>query len=246
MREVWDRCRRRYLLGVSAVLLAACGSAGAQASRPELSSEETSGSVVPLPSEARDTTAATMVATGLSELRTLFSGPSGSWDAPTSGGLFQVDESSGERVPASEMIETAAAVEVALPTAKPARTKMAGHAKASQETMTRTARVTLWKKSPVTAVVYDMAFGQDAWYAATDHGILVSRDQGASWIQAPAGDSRMGAVRAIDASSTDASAWALSGDALLTSHDGGQTWTVTPLPFEVLGTAQLLGDWNPA
>ena len=132
-----------------------------------------------------------------------------------------------------------------LPAAKSARVKIdVAHARVSQETRTRAASATLWKKSAVTAIVYDMAFGQDAWYAATDNGILVSRDRGTSWIQAPAGDSSIGAVRAIDASSTDASAWALSGDALLTSHDGGRTWTVSPLPFEVLGTAELLSDWN--
>ena len=239
MREGWDRCRRRYLLGVGAVMLAACGSAGAQASRPEGSSEEASGGGVSLTAEACDIKIATGVATQTVELRTLFSGPNGSWDAPASGGLFRVDESSGERVPALEVIETTATVEVDLPAAKSARAKMVGHAKSRQEARTRTASVTLWKKSAVTAVVYDMAFGQDAWYAATENGILVSRDRGASWIQASAGDSRMGAVRAIDASSTDASAWALSGDGLLISHDGGRSWTVSPLPFEVLGTAEL-------
>jgi hypothetical protein len=243
MREGWVKCRRRYLLGVGTVLLAACGLAGAQGSRPKVSSEEASGGISS-PSEASDIPIATWVATQPVELRTLFPGPNGSWGAPATGGLFRVDESSGAWVPALQVIETTEAVEVALPAAKPARAKIAWHTRVSQETRTRAASVTLWKKSAVTAVVYDMAFGQDAWYAATENGILVSRDRGTSWIQAPAGDSGIGAVRAIDASSTDASAWALSGDALLTSHDGGRTWTVSPLPFEVLGTAELLSSEN--
>jgi hypothetical protein len=245
MREGWVRCRRRYLLGVGAVLLAAYGSAGAQAPRPEVS-EGASGGGVSWPSEACDikiaTGVGTRVATQPVELRTLFPGPNGSWGAPATGGLFRVDESSGAWVPALQAIETTEAVEVALPAAKPARAKIAWHTRVSQETRTPAASVILWKKSAVTAVVYDMAFGQDAWYAATENGILVSRDRGTSWIQAPAGDSSIGAVRAIDASSTDASAWALSGDALLTSHDGGRTWTVSPLPFGVLGTAKLFGS----
>jgi hypothetical protein len=244
MREGWVRCGRRYLLGVGAVLLAAYGSAGAQAPRPEVS-EGASGGGVSLPSEACDiktsTGVRTRVATQPVELRTLFPGPNGSWSAPATGGLFRVDESGGA-VPALQVIETTEAVEVALPAAKPARAKIAWHTRVSQETRTPAASVILWKKSAVTAVVYDMAFGQDAWYAATENGILVSRDRGTSWIQAPAGDSSIGAVRAIDASSTDASAWALSGDALLTSHDGGRTWTVSPLPFGVLGTAKLFGS----
>jgi hypothetical protein len=244
MREGWDRCRRRYLLGVGAVLLAACGSAGAQAPRTEVS-EGAPGSVSS-PSEACDIKIATGVGTRIAaqpvELRTLFPGPNGSWSAPATGGLFRVDESTGAWVPALQVIESIEAVEVVLPAAKPTRAKIAWHTRVSQEMRTRAASVTLWKKSAVTAVVYDMAFGQDAWYAATENGILVSRDRGTSWIQAPAGDSSIGAVRAIDASSTDASAWALSGDALLTSHDGGRTWTVSPLPFGVLGTAKLFGS----
>jgi hypothetical protein len=241
MREGWDRCKWRYLLGVGAVLLAACGSAGAQGSR--VSSEEDSGGLSS-PSEACGIQIVTGVGTGVAtqpvELRTLFPGPNGSWSAPATGGLFRVDESSGARVPALQVIETTEAVEVAVPAANSSRAKTAGHAKVRQEPRTRTANVTIWKKSAVTAVVYDMAFGQDAWYAATENGILVSRDRGTSWIPAPAGDSSIGAVRAIDASSTDASVWALSGDALLTSHDGGRTWTVSPLPFEVPGMAELL------
>ena len=224
MREGWDRCRRRYLLGVGAVLLAACGSAGAQAPRTEVSEGAPGG--VSSPSEACDIKIATGVGTRIAaqpvELRTLFPGPNGSWSAPATGGLFRVDESTRAWVPALQMIETTAAIEVTLPAVNFPRAKMAGRAKARQEARSRTASVTVWSKSAVTAVVYDMAFGQDAWYAATENGILVSRDRGTSWIQAPAGDSSLGAVRAIDASSTDASAWALSGDALLTSHDGGR------------------------
>lgn len=241
MREGWDRCRRRHLLGLGVILLAACGLAGAQGFPAQVSPEEatdggSSGS------EACDISVATRAASESLNLRTLFSGPKGSWAAPASGGLFRVDESSGSWVPALQLIETTDEREVVLPPANAARAKIARHAKTHQSQRTRTAVVTLWNQSAVETVVYDMAFGQDAWYAATETGILVSRDGGTSWIQSPAGNSSLGAVRAIDASSTDGSAWAISANAVLTSHDGGRTWTVSPLPLEVLGTAPLLGN----
>jgi hypothetical protein len=39
------------------------------------------------------------------------------------------------------------------------------------------ASVTL-TKSPIRGTVYDMAFGSSAWYAASEAGMLVSRDKG--------------------------------------------------------------------
>ena len=38
---------------------------------------------------------------------------------------------------------------------------------------------------PLRAIVNDMAFSSDAWYAAAEEGLFVSRDRGMSWSAVP-------------------------------------------------------------
>ncbi len=93
-------------------------------------------------------------------------------------------------------------------------------------------------KTKITAVVRDMAFGNGAWYAASDTGLLVSHDSGANWVLVAAGSGNA-AVRAVGISATDGSAWVIAGDALLTSRDAGKNWNSSPLSFEPRGHVHL-------
>jgi photosystem II stability/assembly factor-like uncharacterized protein len=96
-----------------------------------------------------------------------------------------------------------------------------------------------------------MAFGQDAWYAATEEGLLVSRDHGFNWTavtlppaKQPAmttpgvSSASIGAVR-TSTGNGDSFVWALNSRQLQVSGDGGKTWIARTLPFEPRGTLHL-------
>jgi photosystem II stability/assembly factor-like uncharacterized protein len=97
--------------------------------------------------------------------------------------------------------------------------------------------------------VNDMAFGQEAWYAATEDGLLVSRDRGLNWskvslarVQQPsAGASGVStiSIRAVRTGKGDSYVWALTSRQLQVSSDGGKTWISRTLPFEPRGSLHL-------
>jgi hypothetical protein len=101
------------------------------------------------------------------------------------------------------------------------------------------------------AKVNDMAFGQDAWYAATEDGLLVSRDRGLTWRSvslAPvqqisaataSGVTATSSIRAVRTSSGDSYVWALTARQLEVSGDGGKNWISRALPFEPRGPLHL-------
>jgi photosystem II stability/assembly factor-like uncharacterized protein len=102
---------------------------------------------------------------------------------------------------------------------------------------------------PFHAKVNDMAFGHDAWYAATEDGLLVSRDRGMNWsamsfapVQKPsaATSSVSGiSIRAVRTGNSDSYVWALTSRQLDVSGDGGKTWISRALPFEPRGSLHL-------
>jgi photosystem II stability/assembly factor-like uncharacterized protein len=95
-----------------------------------------------------------------------------------------------------------------------------------------------------------MAFGYDAWYAATEGGLLVSRDRGLSWSTVPLAPVQQPAaftaklsttsIRAVRTGNGDSYVWALTSRQLEVSGDGGKTWISRTLPFEPQGSLHLL------
>ncbi len=91
---------------------------------------------------------------------------------------------------------------------------------------------------PFSLVVNDMAFSRDVWFAATDHGLLASRDSGESWtiyhfapIDLP--------VNSVRASPDGQDIRVVSLRGMVFSLDGGQTWSWHDLPFEAGGALRL-------
>jgi len=94
-----------------------------------------------------------------------------------------------------------------------------------------------------------MAFGHDAWYAATEDGLLVSHDHGLNWITvslAPAQQPSVAtpavsatSIRAVRTGTGDSYVWALTSRQLDVSGDGGKTWISRTLPFEPRGSLHL-------
>jgi photosystem II stability/assembly factor-like uncharacterized protein len=90
--------------------------------------------------------------------------------------------------------------------------------------------------------VNDMAFGRDAWYAATEEGLLISRDRGLNWTGvslAPVPPSETAAttasaspVRAVRIGNPSSYLLAVTPHQLEVSGDSGKTWIARALPAE--------------
>jgi len=89
--------------------------------------------------------------------------------------------------------------------------------------------------------INDVAFSRDAWYAATERGLLRSADQGASWSLLPLGPLPTLPVNSVRVSSDGESLWVVSLRGLVFSHDAGKTWSWHDLP-ESAGAALWLDD----
>jgi photosystem II stability/assembly factor-like uncharacterized protein len=88
----------------------------------------------------------------------------------------------------------------------------------------------------LTEPVNDMGFANDAWFAATDHGLLRSEDHGENWALMPLGPLPTLPVRSVRVSADGASLWIVSLRGMVFSHDAGKTWSWHDLP-ESAGSA---------
>ncbi len=91
---------------------------------------------------------------------------------------------------------------------------------------------------PLNHIVLDMAFTHDAWFAATDDGLLVSRDLGANWIITPVGLVVLPA-RAVRVSSDAKNFWVVTLRGMVFSSDAGETWSWHDMPLEAGGALRL-------
>ncbi len=88
-------------------------------------------------------------------------------------------------------------------------------------------------------VVRDMAFTSSRWFAASDHGLLVSESRGRSWkILSIAGVPNL-PVSSVTASRDAKSVWAVSLRGIIVSSDGGNKWTWRDLPLNSGGALRL-------
>ncbi len=193
----------------------------------------------------------TPLATGLKSgpPRHIFASPDGWMAGPGPGGLLRYDSARSSWMPVHEVIEKSG----------PAAARPAASLKkvSAQGTKTPAAKLALSSAGaaatksiiPFHARVNDMAFGHDAWYAATEDGLFVSRDRGFNWTAvplAPMGQPSIGvsvlrtaSIRAVRTSNGDSYVWALSSRQLEVSDDGGKSWVTRALPFEPRGSLHL-------
>jgi photosystem II stability/assembly factor-like uncharacterized protein len=194
----------------------------------------------------------TPLATGLKSgpPRHIFASPDGWFAAPGPGGLLRYDAAKSSWMPVNQVSEKPAASQTragaTLKKTSTQRPSASGTKAAASVAPPAVTRSTV----PFHAKVNDMAFGRDAWYAATEAGLLVSRDHGLNWISVPLapaqqqpGTSAPGvntaALRTVRTSSGDAYVWALAARQLDVSGDGGKTWIARSLPFEPRGPLHL-------
>jgi photosystem II stability/assembly factor-like uncharacterized protein len=163
--------------------------------------------------------------------RRVFSSPDGWLAAPAPGGLLRFDESRGAWIAANEVIEKSAA---------PARSvsRAAGASvHSSSRTATSAKPATIRTVAPFSAVVNDVAFSNDAWYAATEVGLYVSHDRGATWMAMPLPNEDVGTARAVRV--RDGFVFVVTPHTLEISSDAGKTWVPRTLPIEARADAHL-------
>ena len=183
----------------------------------------------------------TPLATGLTSgpPRHVFGSPDGWLAAPGPGGLLRYDKSKASWVAVNQIIEKAA------PT-KPRQitTPKKGSARSAKAPANSAASAAAKFTVPFRARVNDVAFSRDAWYAAAEEGLFVSRDRGLNWSAvpfAPLQDTASGKVasgspvRAIRTGNGNSYVWAMTQRQLEISGDGGKTWIAHALPVEPRG-----------
>ena len=187
----------------------------------------------------------TPLATGLKSgpPRHIFASPEGWFAAPGPGGLLRYDTSKSSWVTVNQVIEKSAPA----PARRTATVKKISTS--SSKTAASSPAPALAKSTvPFHAKVNDMAFSRDAWYAATEDGLFISRDHGLNWSIVPlapvlpaaaTSGANASSVRAIRLGKGNSYLWALTPRQLAVSGDNGKTWISHALPVEPRGTLHL-------
>ncbi len=162
------------------------------------------------------------------DTRHVYAAPNGWWASLTSGGWMKYEESAGKWVHAGLF-----AGEAPASVAKPA--PRGKHAPASR----RRPAVKAGASQFVAWQVNDMVFGRDGWYAATNGGVLLSRDRGATWKYAASSALLRQAAQSLEISEDGAQIWTIAGRNLLYSADAGASWDAQNLPFAGAGNLRL-------
>lgn len=188
------------------------------------------------------------LATGLKNgpPRHVFASPDGWLAAPGPGGLMRFDDSKGVWIAVNQVTEKAAPAQPRR-TAALKKTSAKPAAKAPATKAPAAAPRTIKTLVPLRAVVNDVTFAANAWYAGTREGLFVSHDRGLTWAAMPmvlprpasASAAASGtAIRAVHAGANGAYLWALTSHHVEASGDAGKTWISRPLPFEPRGHLQ--------
>ncbi|HEV2521766.1 MAG TPA: hypothetical protein VGT24_05235 [Candidatus Acidoferrales bacterium] len=181
--------------------------------------------------------------------RHIFASPEGWFAAPGPGGLLRYDATKSSWVPVNQVIQKSVPAQtrpsvsvkkISAQSPKPSASNSLANATASSATKSTV---------PFHAKVNDMAFGRDAWYAATEEGLMVSRDHGLNWISVPLALAQQPAtaanalttasIRGIRTGAGNSYLWALTSRQLEVSGDSGKTWVSHTLPFEPRGSVHL-------
>jgi photosystem II stability/assembly factor-like uncharacterized protein len=193
----------------------------------------------------------TPLATGLKSgpPRHIFASPDGWFAAPGPGGLLRYDASKSSWVSVNQVAEKAAPAQTRRAAALKKVSAQSAKNSASRAPANSATPAVTKSIVPFHAKVNDMAFGHDAWYAATEDGLMVSRDRGLNWstvslahAQQPAANAstvNANSIRAVRTGNGDAYIWALTSRQLEISGDSGKTWISRTLPFEPRGSLHL-------
>jgi len=169
------------------------------------------------------------------DLRHVYAAPNGWWASLTSGGWMKYDDTTNKWVKAGLYVPEAP---LAAPVAAPVTSKARKGA-----TTTAAARPAPKKKTPapqLTAfLINDMAFTNDAWYAATTGGLLVSEDKGTTWKSPSKEELVKQPAQSLEVSADGSQVWAVSQRNLLYSADKGATWNAKELTFAAAGNLKL-------
>lgn len=160
------------------------------------------------------------------DLKHVYAAPTGWWASLNNGGLVKYEETSGKWVKAGLFVADLGAASSPASKGK----KIAAARKPAPRT--KAAQLIAFE-------VNDLVFAREAWYAATNGGVLVSRDRGTTW--KPAGKDSLvkQSAQSVAASSDGSQVWAIAQRALLYSADGGAHWDAKDLTFAPAGNLRL-------
>jgi len=151
----------------------------------------------------------------MESLRGIYATPGGWWAALEGGGLMRFDPALG----GGSWVSAGTLLGDIQPAAGPPGKAPAG-------------------PRPLRSVVNDMAFGGGVWYAATEDALLVSLDQGSTWLAVPFGPLSLPTL-SVRVSADGERLWAVSMGSIVYSLDGGATWAWRDLPADEGGALHL-------
>ncbi|MGB9447830.1 MAG: hypothetical protein WBR26_22720 [Candidatus Acidiferrum sp.] len=162
------------------------------------------------------------------ELRHVYATPDGWLASLTKGGWSKYDETT------KKWVRTGLYIPEPTPVAAKTTTGKSRKAAAAKAPVAK-------KPVPVLSafLVNDMAFGNDAWYAATTGGLLISTDQGKQW-KADGKDPLVHKLaQSVEVSADGDQVWAIVDHSLIYSADKGQTWDSQDLAFGNAGNLRI-------
>ncbi|MGB8496089.1 MAG: hypothetical protein WCE53_16945 [Candidatus Acidiferrum sp.] len=161
------------------------------------------------------------------ELRHVYAAPTGWWAALTNGGWMKYDDAAHKWARAGLYVpDTTSAPAVKTTKGKKGVTPKAAAPKQAGPQLTA-------------FLVNGMAFGNDAWYAATAGGVLVSKDHGATWKPASKDPLVRQPAQSVEVDADGNQVWAIVERNLLYSSDKGTTWDAKELAFGSAGNLRL-------
>ncbi len=164
------------------------------------------------------------------DLRHVYASPNGWWASLTNGGWSKYDETTKKWTRAGLYVADPVA-----PAAAPASSKTKKGAAPVKRPVAKQAAVPTLSAY----LVNDMVFGNDAWYAATAGGVLVSRDKGTTWKSASTDPLTRKSSQSVEISSDGTQVWAIAERNLLYSADKGANWEAKELSFAAAGNLRL-------
>jgi photosystem II stability/assembly factor-like uncharacterized protein len=162
------------------------------------------------------------------DLKHVYAAPSGWWASLNNGGWMKYDDSTAKWVKTGLLVSEATPV-----AATPATKGKKGAAVAAKRPVAKA------KSTLVAFQVNDMSFGNDAWFAATTGGVLVSKDRGATWKSAGNESYLKQPAQSLEASTDGSRIWGVSQRNLVFTADGGAHWDAQELTFAAAGNLKL-------
>ena len=165
------------------------------------------------------------------------------WVSLSGGGLMRFDQGTKRWIQAGAIPREPANVKVGR-SRRPAREQ--NDPPTSARRLTGVARSSV-KAQAFMDIVADMAFSSKGWYAATNRGLLVSRDSGLTWTRTPVGGLVTVSIQSVRVSTNGLRIRIASQRGLVFSDDGGKSWTwhdAPPNSGDVLVLDTNLNDEN--